>query len=111
MREKEKIMVTNEGRLDLGSFTWDDQVFTDILVRDNPINSSRRGSSSSHIPRTHFYLTNISYLFFTFAQGSSLWAHNNPTCNQHCACVTTVTAAVARGSVWPVGSEDCSEGA
>ena len=41
MREKEKIMVTNEGRLDLGSFTWDDQVFTDILVRDNPINSDQ----------------------------------------------------------------------
>jgi ribonucleoside-diphosphate reductase alpha chain len=41
MREKEKIMVTNEGRLDLGSFSWDDQVFTDILVRDNPINSDQ----------------------------------------------------------------------
>ncbi len=41
MREKEKIMVTNEGRLDLGSFTWDDQVFTDILIRDNPINSDQ----------------------------------------------------------------------
>ncbi|HSM89002.1 MAG TPA: vitamin B12-dependent ribonucleotide reductase, partial [Desulfobacterales bacterium] len=34
-------MVTNEGRLDLGSFTWDDQVFTDILVRDNSINSDQ----------------------------------------------------------------------
>jgi ribonucleoside-diphosphate reductase alpha chain len=41
MREKEKILVTNEGRLDLGSFTWDDQVFTDILIRDNPINSDQ----------------------------------------------------------------------
>jgi ribonucleoside-diphosphate reductase alpha chain len=41
MREKEKILVTNEGRLDLDSFTWDDQVFTDILVRDNPINSDQ----------------------------------------------------------------------
>jgi ribonucleoside-diphosphate reductase alpha chain len=41
MREKEKILVTNEGRLDLGAFTWDDQVFTDILIRDNPINSDQ----------------------------------------------------------------------
>ena len=41
MREKEKFLVTNEGRLDLGSFTWDDQVFTDILIRDNPINSDQ----------------------------------------------------------------------
>ncbi|MBI5578251.1 MAG: vitamin B12-dependent ribonucleotide reductase [Deltaproteobacteria bacterium] len=41
MREKEKLMITNEGQLDLGSFTWDDQVFTDILIRDNPINSDQ----------------------------------------------------------------------
>jgi len=41
MREKEKIFVSNEGHLDLGFFTWDDQVFTDILIRDNPINSDQ----------------------------------------------------------------------
>ena len=41
MQEKEKILATNESRLDLGSFSWDDQVFTDILVRDNPINSDQ----------------------------------------------------------------------
>ncbi|HSO59992.1 MAG TPA: vitamin B12-dependent ribonucleotide reductase [Desulfobacterales bacterium] len=41
MREKEKIVVTSEGRLDLDSFTWDEQVFTDILIRDNPINSDQ----------------------------------------------------------------------
>jgi hypothetical protein len=52
MREKEKILVTNEGRLDLGSFTWDDQVFTDILVRDNPINSDQAlGICGTKFPR------------------------------------------------------------
>ena len=37
MGEKGKFLVTKEGRFDLGTHMWDDQVFTDILVRDNPI--------------------------------------------------------------------------
>ncbi len=41
MGQKEKLLVTPDGNLDLGSWTWDDQLFTDILLRDNPINSDQ----------------------------------------------------------------------
>ena len=37
MGQKGKYLVTKEGRFDLGTQMWDDQLFTDILVRDNPI--------------------------------------------------------------------------
>jgi len=37
MGQKGKFLVTSEGRYDLGSYTWDDQLFTNILVKDNPI--------------------------------------------------------------------------
>jgi ribonucleoside-diphosphate reductase alpha chain len=39
MREHGKLPVTSEGLLDVGSFSWDDQLFTDILVRDNAIDA------------------------------------------------------------------------
>jgi ribonucleoside-diphosphate reductase alpha chain len=41
MGQKGKFLVTNEGRFDLGTHMWDDQLFTDLLVRDNPINSDQ----------------------------------------------------------------------
>jgi ribonucleoside-diphosphate reductase alpha chain len=41
MGQKGKFLVTRDGSLDLGSWTWDDQLFTDILVRDNPINADQ----------------------------------------------------------------------
>ena len=37
MGQNSKFLVTNEGRFDLESYTWDDQLFTNILVKDNPI--------------------------------------------------------------------------
>ncbi|MGD8446565.1 MAG: ribonucleotide-diphosphate reductase subunit alpha, partial [Desulfobacterales bacterium] len=37
MGQKGKYLVTKEGRFDLGTHMWDDQLFTDILIRDNPI--------------------------------------------------------------------------
>jgi ribonucleoside-diphosphate reductase alpha chain len=37
MGQKGKFLVTSEGRYDLGTYTWDDQLFTNILVKDNPI--------------------------------------------------------------------------
>jgi ribonucleoside-diphosphate reductase alpha chain len=37
MGQKGKFLVTSEGRFDLGTYTWDDQLFTNILVKDNPI--------------------------------------------------------------------------
>ena len=39
MGQKGKFLVTNEGRFDLGTHMWDDQLFSDILVRDNPIDT------------------------------------------------------------------------
>jgi ribonucleoside-diphosphate reductase alpha chain len=41
MGEHGKFLVTNEGRFDLNSLSWDDQVFTDLLVRANPINADQ----------------------------------------------------------------------
>jgi len=41
MGQTGKFLITSEGHLDLASFTWDDQLFTDILVRDNPINTDQ----------------------------------------------------------------------
>jgi ribonucleoside-diphosphate reductase alpha chain len=41
MAEKAKFLETKEGRLDLGAYTWDEKLFTDILVRDNPIDTDQ----------------------------------------------------------------------
>ena len=41
MGQKGKFLITNEGRFDLGTHMWDDQVFSDILVRDNPIDTDQ----------------------------------------------------------------------
>ena len=41
MGEKGKFLVTNEGRFDLSTHMWDDQLFSDILVRDNPIDTDQ----------------------------------------------------------------------
>jgi ribonucleoside-diphosphate reductase alpha chain len=37
MGQKGKFLITSEGRFDLETCTWDDQLFTNILVKDNPI--------------------------------------------------------------------------
>jgi ribonucleoside-diphosphate reductase alpha chain len=41
MGEKGKFLVTKEGRFDLGTHMWDDQLFSDILIKDNPIDSDQ----------------------------------------------------------------------
>ena len=41
MGQKGKFLVTKEGRFDLGTHMWDDQLFSDILIRDNPIDSEK----------------------------------------------------------------------
>jgi ribonucleoside-diphosphate reductase alpha chain len=41
MGEKGKVLVTNDGCFDFGTFNWDDQLFSDLLLRDNPINSDQ----------------------------------------------------------------------
>ncbi len=41
MGQKGKFLVTKEGRFDLGAHMWDDQLFSDILVRDNPIDTDQ----------------------------------------------------------------------
>jgi len=41
MGQKSKLLVTSEGNFDLGTYTWDDRLFTDILIRDNPIDSDQ----------------------------------------------------------------------
>src|SRR5210317_592449 len=39
MGQKGKFLVTKEGRFDLSTHMWDDRLFSDILVRDNPIDT------------------------------------------------------------------------
>jgi ribonucleoside-diphosphate reductase alpha chain len=41
MGSKRKILVTDEGRFDLTACKWDDQLFSDILAKDNQIESSQ----------------------------------------------------------------------
>ena len=41
MGQKEKFLITEEGCFDLNTYVWDDQMFSDLLVRENPINSDQ----------------------------------------------------------------------
>ena len=41
MGQKGKFLITNEGSFDLGTYTWDDQLFSDILIRENPIDTDQ----------------------------------------------------------------------
>ena len=41
MGQKGKFLVTSEGRYDLGQYTWDDQLFCDFIVKNNPIDSDK----------------------------------------------------------------------
>ena len=41
MGQEGKFLVTKEGSFDLGTHLWDDQLFSDILVRDNPIDTDQ----------------------------------------------------------------------
>ena len=41
MGQKGKFLVTSEGSFDLSTHTWDDQLFTDILIRENPIDTNQ----------------------------------------------------------------------
>ena len=34
MGQKGKFLVTSEGRYDLGQYTWDDQLFSDFIVKN-----------------------------------------------------------------------------
>jgi ribonucleoside-diphosphate reductase alpha chain len=41
MGQQEKILVTGEGSFDLRAYRWDDNRFSDLLVRTNPINADQ----------------------------------------------------------------------
>ena len=41
MSQKGKILVTEEGVFDLNTYRWDDHRFSDLLVRENSINSDQ----------------------------------------------------------------------
>ena len=41
MGQKGKFLITSEGSFDLSTYTWDDQLFTDILIRENPIDTNQ----------------------------------------------------------------------
>jgi len=41
MGQHNKILVTEDGTVDLSSYKWDDHLFSDILTRDNPINTDQ----------------------------------------------------------------------
>ncbi len=66
MGQKGKFLVTNEGRFDLSKHMWDDQLFSDILVRDNPIDSEKAiGISRSlreEILRMEFQTITMSFI-------------------------------------------------
>ena len=41
MAQENKILVTENGTFDLTAYRWDDSLFTDLLTRENPINSDQ----------------------------------------------------------------------
>jgi ribonucleoside-diphosphate reductase alpha chain len=41
MGQREKFLVTSEGCYDLNAYTWDDQTFSDILIKDQLINADQ----------------------------------------------------------------------
>jgi ribonucleoside-diphosphate reductase alpha chain len=41
MGQRGKVLVTEDGRFDLNAYRWDDDRFSDILVRDHPINADQ----------------------------------------------------------------------
>ena len=66
MGEKGKFLVTKDGRFDLGTHMWDDQLFSDILVKDHPIDSDQAlGISRSlreEITRMEFQTITVSFI-------------------------------------------------
>ncbi|MGD9232663.1 MAG: ribonucleotide-diphosphate reductase subunit alpha, partial [Desulfobacterales bacterium] len=46
MGSKGKILITDEGHFDLTTYKWDDQLFSDILAKDNLIESDQAMSIS-----------------------------------------------------------------
>ena len=47
MGQKSKFLVTNEGSFDLGTYTWDDQLFSDILIVEIQLTPIRPWVSAS----------------------------------------------------------------
>jgi len=41
MGQREKVLITEDGRFDLGTYQWDDHRFSDILARTNPVNTDQ----------------------------------------------------------------------
>jgi ribonucleoside-diphosphate reductase alpha chain len=41
MAQESKILVTEDGTFDLKAYKWDERLFTDILIRENPINADQ----------------------------------------------------------------------
>ena len=41
MDDKEKFLITSEGRFDAGTVNWDDPLFTDLLIRSQSINTDQ----------------------------------------------------------------------
>ena len=41
MGQRGKVLVTEDGRFDLSAYRWDDDRFSDILIRDHPINADQ----------------------------------------------------------------------
>ncbi|UCG05335.1 MAG: vitamin B12-dependent ribonucleotide reductase [Desulfobacterales bacterium] len=66
MGQKGKFLVTSEGRFDLETYMWDDQLFTNILVKDNPIDMDQAmGISRSlreEISRMEFQTITMSFI-------------------------------------------------
>jgi len=66
MGQKGKFLVTQDGSFDLGTHMWDDQLFSDILIKENPINTDQAmGISRSlreEISRMGFQTITMSFI-------------------------------------------------
>ncbi len=55
MTHKGKILITDEGQYDLGAATWDDDQFSDVLIKTNPIgrDAALAGSHARKLTRSN----------------------------------------------------------
>jgi len=50
MGQEGKILITDEGSFDLAAYRWDDSRFSDLLIKENPIETSQAMDISRFLP-------------------------------------------------------------
>ena len=87
MGQKRKILITDQGNFDLSSYQWDDHRFSDILIKENPIDTNQAMDISKFMREAiskmelhtvfaisrHFYFRITSY----FGNNRAIWKRSD----------------------------------